>query len=256
MSFQDPNLFATIAGAGDLTDYAPRIEDGEHVLALNNYEIRQTRDYGTMVSVDYVVIESTSHKPGTVVGDAWFVGKAGTDGEYARKRALAFGKAAVQGLGGDPDDASIVMQQNGQPMLMPNGQPLTKGLALVQQTLSEMSAQAQPWRGLIIRASAGKRMSKKTGKAHTNVTYKPVTQTVDQIHACRARIEASAKAPPQAAPAQPAPQTYQGQGQAMGQFQAAPQPVAPQPTPAPATAPAAPQGQGFGFGMGGSLLNR
>lgn len=189
------DLFAEIAGAGELTDYADNFDQGEHIVALNNYEIKKTREYGTMVSVDFIVLESSCHRKGEARGDAWFVGKPGDDGLYAKKRALAFGKAAVRALGGDPEDPT--------PVQLPNGQVIPKGLAQVQQTLAEMNRKDQPWRGLVLRISTSSRKSKKTQRDHKNNAYAPVQQTVAQIHESRARIERSAPAQPAVQP-QPA----------------------------------------------------
>jgi len=205
MQNQNPNqdLFAQITGAGELTDYAENFDQGEHIVALNNYEVKQTREYGTMVSVDFIVLESSCHRKGEARGDAWFVGKAGDDGLYAKKRALAFGKAAVRALGGDPDDAT--------PVQLPNGQVIPKGLAQVQQTLAEMNRKDQPWRGLVLRISTQARTSKKTKREHKNNSYAPVQQTVAQIHESRARIERSAPAQQAQPTAQPTAQTIAAQ---------------------------------------------
>lgn len=211
------NLFNDIANAGSLTDYAPRLKVGDHALALNLYDTQNTREKGVMVFAELVVIESTAHRPGEVVGDAWFVGQNGLPGEYARKRALAFGQAIVSSLNGDPNNTP-----------------------LVQQTLSQISDKVrQPGRGLVLRCSTReKTKTDKEGKTktHVNNTWSPLEgQTPETIGQRRAWCEQVA--PVQVRAAQPA----YAQPAPMPQSYAAP-PV--QPTYAQQPAPAA-----FGFGQ-------
>lgn len=218
------NLFNDIANAGSLTEYAPRLNIGDHVLALNLYDTMPTRQKGTLVFAEFVVVESTSHRPGEVVGDAWFVGLSGDPGLYARKRALKFGETVVECLNGDPGNTP-----------------------LVQQTLAQISDKVrQPGRGLLVRCTT--RKEKRTNKAgqtgeFVNNSYSKIDgQTPETIGQRRAWCEQVAPVKPRTAqqPAQqyaqpaPMPQTY-----------AAP-PV--QTQPAPVTPGVAP-------GMGGLLGN-
>jgi len=255
---QDPNsaLFATIAGAGDGNEYADRFLDGEHIVALNTFELKQTQDHGRIFSVDFLVIESiVPGYAGKTAGEGYFIDKSDKDGgSGARQRTFGLAKAAIQSLGGDPEDKTPILDGNGQIVMIAPNQPLTKGFQLVQQTLAEMSSGNQPWRGLMLRASGRKKTGKKSNKEYVTVKYAPLTQTAEQIHAARSRIEAAmpltpAVAPPayQLAPAPVAPAVA-----APVQYQAMPSQAAPvQYQTAPA--PAAPVGPAFG---GGSLLGR
>lgn len=238
------NLFNDIANAGSLTDYAPRLKVGDHVLALNLYDTQQTREKGVMVFAELVVVESTSHRPGEVVGDAWFVGQNGLPGEYARKRALAFGQAVVASLNGDPNNTP-----------------------LVQQTLSQVSDKVrQPGRGIMLRCSTREKTKEKDGKTktHVNNTWAPLEgQTPETIGQRRAWCEQVAPVQTRATQPAPMPQTYaappvqpqyaQPAPAAFGFGQPAPQ-VAQQPMPQTYAAPQV-ANPGVAPGMGGLLGN-
>lgn len=273
---QDPNAFLlqSVATEGEGNDFAERFLEGEHLIALNVFEIKDTQDHGKIISVDFVVLQSSVQGyAGKPAGEGFFIQKSDKEGGKAsRQRAFALAKAVVQSLGGNPDDPEYVINpQTGQPVVMANGQPLTKGQAIVNNTLAEMARADQPWRGVVLRASGRKRTGKTSKKEYIAVKYAPVTQTMQQIAEARARILAATPAPaPQTmapvtgmppaampagmtapaiagyAPAAPAPAPVQYQQQQTVaaapvappvQYQQTPAPVAP--APAPAAAPVA-----------------
>jgi len=131
-------LFATIAGAGEGNDYADRFLEGEHIIALNNMGEQNSQGYGLFVSVDFIVLESTvPGYAGKQCGEAYFISKSDKEGgKGAKQRMYSLGKAAVQSLGGNPDDQA--------PATLLNGQQSTKGAALVQNTLAEMCSPGVP----------------------------------------------------------------------------------------------------------------
>lgn len=196
MFVQDPNaaLLAQIAGAGEGNDFADRFLEGEHIVALNVIEFKDTQDHGRIVSVDFLVIESSvPGYAGKTAGEGFFISKSDKEGGKASKqRVFALAKAAVQSLGGNADDPN--------PSQYPG---ITLGQALVQSTLSEMLQATAPWRGLMLRASGRKKTGKNSKKEYVAVKYAPIPQTVPQIQAARARIEAANAAAAAAAPAQP-----------------------------------------------------
>lgn len=253
---QDPNahLLAQIAGAGEGNEYADRFLEGEHIVALNVIEFKDTTDHGRIVSVDFLVIESSVPSyAGKTAGEGFFISKSDKDGGKASKqRVFSLAKAAVQSLGGDAD--------NQQPTQVPG---ITQGMALVQNTLSEMLAAGAPWRGLMLRASGRKKVGKTSKKEYVAVKYAPIPQTVPQIQAARARIEtataaAAAAQPQQPAVTAPALQTPMLQAQAPAQVQPMIAGYAPQPAFAQAPAqvqPTAPAQQGALAGFP-SLLNK
>lgn len=242
---QDPNAFLlqSVATEGEGNDFADRFLEGEHLVALNVFELKDTQDHGKIISVDFSVVESNvPGYAGKPAGEGFFIQKSDKEGGKAsRQRAFSLAKAVVQSLGGNPDDAELVLNpQTGQPILMANGQPLTKGVAMVNNTLSEMSRSDQPWRGVVLRASCRGRTSKGAKKPYVGVKYAPVIQSKEQIGQMRARIMAAnaAAAPPaQSHPAAPAPiagaptpPMIPGYTTpAPVQYQAAPAPVAPAP---------------------------
>lgn len=167
----DDKIFAEIANAGNLTNYAPAAKEGEHILALLECEQRQTLKYGRLFSFEFSVVSSTSHPKGARVGEGFFVDKAGFEGEYAKKRILAIAAAIVEGLGGSADN-----------------------LALCQQTLSEMFSDKQPWRGAQVRCETTAKVAKKSGKPFNNNMYLPVKQDAASIQAIRAELEGGMQA--------------------------------------------------------------
>ncbi len=214
-------LFAMIAGTGEGNDYTDRFLEGEHIVALNNMGEEASQDHGPFISVDFIVLESTvPNYKGKACGEAYFIAKSDKDGgKGAKQRMYSLGKAAVQSLGGNPDDQT--------PAQLGNGQMATAGAVLVQNTLAELCDPSMPWRGLIVRATASKKTGKNSGKEYVAVKYSAIPQTVDQIHACRALIEQTAKlAPPVLA--QPAATVAQPVA-SMLQAQPAATPVAPTP---------------------------
>lgn len=204
------NILEDIAGAGDLSDFAPGLDTGEHLACLKAVETRNSREYGQKIDIEFVIVESTSHQKGEVRGDVFFIQRNGDAGSYARKRANAFSREVVKSLGGNPDDNTPVTV---------NGKTMPKGQAMVVQTLGKLLDKTQPGKGLLLRISTRKRPNKEKTKEYDNNTYLAVTQTKEDIGKRRSAME-SATAAPTVAPAE---------------IPAAVTPTAPSPAPAPAT---------------------
>lgn len=199
------NILEDIAGAGDLSDFAPGLGTGEHVVCLSKIETRDSREYGKKIDIEYVIVESTAHPKGETRGDVFFIQRNGDAGSYARKRANAFSREVVKSLGGDPDDATLVNV---------NGKQMPKGQAMVVQTLGKLLDKAQPGRGILLKVSTRKRPNKDKSKEYDNNTYTSVTQTKEEIGKRRQALDtagaAAAAAQAAAAAAQaPAPQPAQ-----------------------------------------------
>lgn len=237
-------LMAMIAGAGTGNDAADRFLEGDHIVALNELTLENSQDHGQFIAVTFLVIESTvPGYAGKECGEAYFYNKSDKEGgKGAKQRLNGLGSAAVASLGGNPEDLT--------PAALANGVQSTAGIVLVQNTLAEMMGQGAPWRGLMLRATARKRVGKNSGKEYVAVKYAAIPQTAKQIGEVRQRIEQAVVASTnlvQGVPTAPAP--------------AQPQMVAPAPAPAPmvayqpapAAAPAAAPVQPFGLP---SLLNR
>lgn len=260
MMNQNPDalLFSTVAAAGEGNDFADRFAAGEHIVALNVCEPKDTTDHGRIISVDFVVLESsTPAYVGKAFGEGYFVQKSDKEGgKGAKQRAFALAKAVVLSLGGNPDDPEVVLDQYNRPVMLNAQQAMTKGIQLVQNTLSEMCRQDQPWRGVVLRASATKKSGKNTGKEYTNVRYAPINQSAQQIGQVRQKLEAAHAVPATG----PAPMIAGYAPAATAAIAPPPAAIAPPPaamtqpmiqqqpaTTAPAAAP---------FGGGTSLLNR
>jgi len=198
------NILEEIAGAGELSDFAAGLDPGDHLVCLTKIELRDSREYGKKVDVEYIIVESTAHKKGETRGDVFFIQRNGDAGKYSRKRANALSREVVKSLGGDPDDMTPVDF---------NGQKKPKGEVVVIQTLGKLLDKTQPGKGILLRVSTRKRLNKEKTKEHSNNTYASVTQTKEEMGARRRAIE-SAPQTPAAAPQPSAP---------------APQPVAPPP---------------------------
>lgn len=195
------NVLAQIVNAGALNNFSKRLEKGEHLVALFFTELKQVHDKQindkvNMVTAEFVVVQSTVHPVGERRSDAWFVGRQGSPGEYARKRCNAFGQAVTQSIGGDP--AKIVdVQAN-----------LGKTLEIDEATgYTKAAGRRFPGRGILLRVSTSEQPDKKKAdKVHLNQEYTAITQTAEEIVAMRARIEAmpDPSAKPQGAQPNPA----------------------------------------------------
>lgn len=185
------NILEDIAGAGDLSDFAPGLNEGEHLVCLKAVETRNSREYGQKIDIEFVIVESTSHQKGEVRGDVFFIQRNGDAGSYARKRANAFSREVVKSLGGNPDDTTPVTV---------NGKTLPKGQAMVVQTLGKLLDKTQPGKGLLIRISTRKRPNKEKTKEYDNNTYAAVTQTKEDIGKRRSAMESATTAPTVVAP--------------------------------------------------------
>lgn len=188
------NILEDIAEAGGLSDFAPNLGVGEHLVCLTKIELRNTREYGQKVDVEYIVVDSTVHAKGEVRGDVFFIQKNGDSGLYARKRANAFSREVVKSLGGDPDDTTPIEV---------NGKTMPKGQAVVIQTLSKLMDKTNPGKGLLLKVSTRKRANKEKTKEHDNNTYASVKQTREEMGARRQAMETGAAQQPVATAGSP-----------------------------------------------------
>lgn len=86
----DAEIMAQLGAAKPLANYGERIGIGTHLLALKEYGSRTTTERGEILAADFVVLESTTHKPGTLIGCAWFIQDRGWQGEREISRAAVF----------------------------------------------------------------------------------------------------------------------------------------------------------------------
>lgn len=171
------DIFAKFATAKPLTTFGDRIAEGRHVLVLKEYDVRDTTARGKVVAADFVVLESDTHKPGTLVGCAWFISDLGWQGERELSRATEFVKALVGvETAGDASKAANTLRDK-----------------------------KQPGRGVKIIANGIKKTTKKTGNTFVDVAWQHIPgQSGADIKASRAQVESTESAAPAPTPA-PAP---------------------------------------------------
>lgn len=109
MSSKHDDIFNGLANAKPLASYGERIGLGRHVLILKEYTVRETSERGDIIAADFVVESSTGdHRPGTLLGCAWFISDKGWQGDREKSRAAEFVKALV----GTDDPATAAKQAN------------------------------------------------------------------------------------------------------------------------------------------------
>lgn len=192
MSGDYSNIFRTIGSAKSMgTGYAQRLGLGKHKLALKSYKVKDSsKGGGQFLEAEFLVLESTTHEQGETRGWVWFINAAGPWGAaYEQDRAKKF-LEAVGACVGDDSPVEVIG--------------------------ANLAGANQAGRGLIIEVDivpqGGKNAGKvnQRGEPYTNSFWKPVKQSLEDLAASRAEIDAldNATAP---APA-PAPAPKKGLG--------------------------------------------
>jgi len=167
-------IFDKLKTAKPMATFGERIAEGRHVFILKEYGTRETTERGDIIAADFVVEESSTHKPGALVGAAWFISDRGWQGDREYSRASQFVRALI----GTEDPAAAA------------------------ESGSKLISKAQPGRGIRIVCTGVKR---KTGYIEPVWEHLP-NQTGAMIAAARTKLDAVTDpvAAPVAAPA-PAP---------------------------------------------------
>lgn len=167
------NIFTGIAKAKSMGGggYAERLGVGRHRVALKSYKVKESsKGGGNFLEAEFVILESTSHDAGETRGWVWFINAAGPWAPaYEQDRAKKF-LEAVGACVGDDSPVEVI----GANLAGPN--QAGKGLIL------EVSVTPQTGK------NAGKTNSR--GEPYTNIYWKPVAQTLEQLAEQRAEIEA------------------------------------------------------------------
>lgn len=182
------SIFGTIGRAKSMGGgFTPRIGIGNHRLALKSYKVRDSvKGQGQFLEAEFVVVESTTHKPGELRGWAWFINASGQwAAAYEQDRAKKF-LEAVGACVGDTSSVEVIG--------------------------ANLAGADQAGTGLVIDCTvalqggknAGKTNSK--GEPYTNIYWNPVKQTLDELAASRAEVE-SITPPPAPEVTQTAPKT-------------------------------------------------
>jgi hypothetical protein len=93
-----------IADAGTMSEFAPALAAGTHVIALRGpVRVAETREFGRKIEAEFSILESTTLSETERRGDVWFIDKQGLEGQYAQKRFNSFAAAFAEGLGAELD---------------------------------------------------------------------------------------------------------------------------------------------------------
>ena len=192
------NIFTGIAKAKSMGGggYAERLGIGTHRVALKSYKVKEsTKGAGQFLEAEFVILESDTHRAGDTKGWVWFINAAGPWAPaYEQDRAKKF-LEAVGACVGDDSPVEVI----GGNLAGPN--QAGKGLIL-EVTISPQTGK-----------NAHKRNAR--GEPYTNIYWKPVAQTLDELASQREQVEAMEVATVEEAPKQ---ETYKGHGgSGMGQ---------------------------------------
>ncbi len=174
---------SVLKGVNEANAGGSRLESlpvGTHNLVLKGMSVGVSKkDGNTRVEGEFLVAESTSAKANETLGWVWFTGSKGFAGAYAKTALKEFLAAGGECIGDARDPESI-----GADFLCP----------------------AQKARGLNICAVIKHSHKKdKDGKPYLEISWKPVTQTLEQVAATRAELDAMDGATPVIAAPAPAP---------------------------------------------------
>lgn len=188
------NPFKQTSEAGNLNSFSERLGVGEHTVIVDHLEYKpawnkKLNDKFGMSSVEFVILESTTHKVNDRRGDAWHIGNPGSGGENNRKRFNQFGQALTESIGGDATKPEVVAK---------NLETMTEFDESIGR--SKAAGRKFPGRGVVLRVSVTERPDK-SGVVYRNNVYATIAQNKEQITARRNQIESVAKKPePASAP--------------------------------------------------------
>jgi hypothetical protein len=175
------NVFSSIARAKSMGGggYAERLGIGTHRVALKSYKVKDSnKGMGQFLEAEFVIINSNTHQAGETRGWVWFINAPGQfSAAYEQDRAKKFLEAVAASVG----DNSPVDEIGGN-LAGPN--QAGKGLML-DVTVAPQGGK-----------NAGKTNAK--GELYTNIYWKPIEQTLEQLASQREEIESlesSAPAP-------------------------------------------------------------
>lgn len=145
--------------------YAPSLPDGNHVVALYDFNKRTSRNQGAFFSARFAVVQSTNPdcKPGTIYGEAFFIEK----GDYAETN-MARARNFVRAVGSLPDSIDA---------------------KTFKETLASMLDKRNLARGVQLKAIGVTKISKSKGQPYTAVSYDALPQSDEQIKDMRTWLE-------------------------------------------------------------------
>lgn len=192
------NIFTGIAKSKSMGGggYAQRLGLGNHRVALKSYKVKESsKGGGQFLEAEFVVLSSSSHEAGETRGWVWFINAAGPWAPaYEQDRAKKFLEAVAACVGDDSP---------------------------VEVVGGNLAGPSQAGKGLILDVTISPQTGKNAGKLnakgepYTNIYWKPVAQTLEDLARQREEIESMESAPQVEETKQ---ETYKGHGgSGMGQ---------------------------------------
>lgn len=160
------DVYGRLDRARQIDNRDPYIEAGTHTLAVISLEEVDTQDKGKMVRGTFLVLESTSMRPGTKASEVWFLQKP----------------PPKTGMVTDSDRfADFACRLKGAPQGYPIGADIR---VLLRDRAAEQLA-----RGMVIRCVGIVKRAKTTGKDYCVKNWSNVEQSPQQIAEMRQKIE-------------------------------------------------------------------
>lgn len=191
-------IFAGIETSKPINNFASRLGVGRHRVVMTRYAVKESqKGLGKIIEADFQILESSKEPVGETRGWAWFPNQGGLPGQYAQARAKEFIEVVKASIGdqnpvGAVGGALASKEQHG------------RGLVLDVEIQIPTNPDGSP------------KLSK-AGSPVSNAFWSPVTQTLGDIAAMRAKLDAGVaqaaaeeKAAAASAPAASAPTTGLG----------------------------------------------
>lgn len=191
------NIFKGIANAKSMGGgYAERLTLGTHKVALKSFKVKDsTKGQGQFLEAEFVILESNTIPAGQTRGWVWFINATGWSGAYEQDRAKKF----LEAVGASIGDTSPVEVIGGS---LAGPDQAGKGL-LLEVTLAPQGGK-----------NAGKTNAK--GEPYTNIYWRPIPQTLEDLSRQREEIESLENAPAPVTTVAAAPQTSAAPRQGLG----------------------------------------
>lgn len=165
------SLFSGIDNAKALGGFTPNLELGNHTVVLKRFNVKTSQKDGTKIAeADFGILESDTDTVNATKGWPWFIGATGFQGEYAKSRLKDFAEA-VQKCIGDSSAPSA--------------------------TIAALADARQAGRGLVLKCHVFNGKPRKDGNGfYQEVKWYPITQTLEEMAAMRAKLDGAGTAAP------------------------------------------------------------
>jgi len=156
-------LFAAVASAKPMNTYAANLPEGRNRVTLLHFGLKDSqKNEGTIVEAEFDCNGETR-------GCAWWPERSGWSGAFNKDRLQKFVTAIKQSIGDDRD---------------------------IDEVMASLAATEQHGRGILLEVEVtrklednGQPMIDKKGNAVYETTFRPITQTMDQVRENRAKFD-------------------------------------------------------------------